>query len=371
MMTSLCITLDSWYWAVNRRRGGTQLKREDRIDVLRGIGLLCIILAHVEPPGILFQMRNFDVPLMVLVAGSAFAISTQNRPKFGYIKYIKNRFIRLVVPTWIFLLTFFIFTLIASRVMHKPYPFSSHTILSSFLLLNGIGYVWIIRVFILVSLIAPFTLSYSKSPDNTPKQTCVAVFVVYAIYEILFRYIPNSDQTFLKAMLNDIIYMAIPYGFIFFLGTRLYAMRARSMFIASIISLLLFVVYAFFLYESNGHFIPTQNYKYPPTAYYILYAMFASIGLYWLFQTKIYSHIPGKDYVAFLGRSSMWIYLWHILVLYLISWSHISINFALKYIVVFGAAVGVTMVQMYLLKKMLLSINSQEKRGLLKAVLSG
>ena len=255
--------------------------------------------------------------------------------------------------------------------MDKPYPFSSHTILSSFLLLSGIGYVWIIRVFILVSLIAPFTISYYKFPDKTPKQTFIAVFVVYAVYEILFRYIPNSDQTFLKIMLNDIFYMAIPYGCIFFLGTRLYAMSAKSMFIASIISLLLFVAYAFFLYELNGHIIPTQNYKYPPTAYYIFYAMFASIGLYWLFQTNIYSHIPGKGYVAFLGRSSMWIYLWHILVLYLMSWAHISINFALKYIVVLSAAVGIALVQMYLLKKVLLYINSLEKRKLLKAVFSG
>jgi fucose 4-O-acetylase-like acetyltransferase len=347
------------------------LKREDRIDVLRGIGLLCIILAHVGPPGILFQMRNFDVPLMVLVAGSAFVISTQNRPKPGYIEYVKTRFVRLLIPTWIFLITFFVFTLIASLTMHKPYPFSSHTIISSFLLSSGIGYVWVIRVFILVSLIAPFVLIYDKFPDNTQKKAFITVFIVYVLYEILLRYIPNSDQPFINVMLNDILYTAIPYGCIFFLGTRLYAMSGKSMLATSMIFLFLFAAYAFLLYKLNGHIIPTQKFKYPPTAYYISYAMFASIGLYWLSQTNIYPHIPGKDYMAFLGRSSMWIYLWHILILYLISWSHISINFVLKYLVVLGAAVLIAMAQMILLKKVLISINSQEKGKFLKAVFSG
>ena len=172
-------------------------------------------------------------------------------------------------------------------------------------------------------------------------------------------------------MLNDILYMIIPYGCIFFFGMRLYGMNTRNVLMASMISFLLFFTYACFLYKLNGHFIPTDQYKYPPTAYYILYAMSVAIGLYWLSLTKIYMHIPGKNHVAFLGRSSLWIYLWHILILYLLAWSHVSINFILKYIVVLSAAVGIAMAQMILLNKVLIAIDSKEKRKLLKAVFSG
>lgn len=334
---------------------------------------MCIILAHARPPLIIFQMRNFDVPLMVLVAGSAFAISTQTRPKSRYFEYIKNRFIRLVVPTWIFLFTFFVLTLIVSLVMNKPYPFSSHKILTSFLLFRGIGFVWIIRVFILVSLIAPFTIFNSEFPYNSHQKTFIAVFVLYAIYEVSFRFFPNVDQTHLRVMFNNTLYMVIPYGCVFFLGTRLYTMSAKSMLIASLTSLLLFVAYALILYKFkfDGHFIPTQQRKYPPTAYYLSYAMFASIGLYWLLQTRIYSYIPGKDYIAFLGRSSLWIYLWHILIFYLMEWASISINFALKFIVMLCAAVGITTIQMFVLNKFLISTKSKEKSRLLKAIFSG
>ena len=39
------------------------------IDFLKLLGLFCIILAHVNPPAIIMQIRNFDVPLMVILSG--------------------------------------------------------------------------------------------------------------------------------------------------------------------------------------------------------------------------------------------------------------------------------------------------------------
>jgi fucose 4-O-acetylase-like acetyltransferase len=352
-------------------RGEILLERDDRLDVLRGIGLLCIILAHVGPPRVLFEIRNFDVPLMVLVAGSAFAISTQTRPKLEYLKYIKSRFIRLVIPTWIFLVTFFLITLIASMIMHKPYPFSSDTILSSFLLLSGIGCVWIIRVFLLVSLIAPFTLFLGISNPNSLKRTFFIILVMYAIYEISARFIHIPDQTFLKILLNEILFMVIPYGCIFFFGTRLYLMSGKKILFMSFISFLLFAVYAAVLYEKNCHIVPIQTYKYPPTAYYILYAMFFSTCLYWFSQTDIYSYIPGKKWISFLGRSSLWIYLWHILILFLIRWSYISMNFAVQYLVVLGASVSIVMLQVFILDRVLLSTDSQKTKRILKTIFRG
>ena len=81
--------------------------RDDRIDVLRAIGLLCIVLAHVDPPSFILQLRNFDVPLMVLISGSTFYITANNRRQNTYLSYLIDRIFRLVVPTWIFLLFFF------------------------------------------------------------------------------------------------------------------------------------------------------------------------------------------------------------------------------------------------------------------------
>lgn len=44
------------------------MKRLKNIDVLKFIGLFCIILAHGFPPNIIFQIRNFDVVLMIMIS---------------------------------------------------------------------------------------------------------------------------------------------------------------------------------------------------------------------------------------------------------------------------------------------------------------
>lgn len=76
------------------------MKREKYIDVLKVIGLLGIILAHVQPPEVLFQLRNFDVVLMILV--SAY-LGLQSKKSEKLISYLIKRFKRLVIPTWIFI----------------------------------------------------------------------------------------------------------------------------------------------------------------------------------------------------------------------------------------------------------------------------
>lgn len=41
-------------------------ERDIRIDMLRTIALFCIMLAHVNPPPVIFDIRNFDVVWFLL-----------------------------------------------------------------------------------------------------------------------------------------------------------------------------------------------------------------------------------------------------------------------------------------------------------------
>ncbi|MGX7099286.1 acyltransferase family protein [Globicatella sanguinis] len=84
------------------------IKRDVSIDVLRSIGLLCIILAHVSAPKFVLQIRNFDVPLMAFIMGISFYLTNKNK-HFNLIEYSKKRFKRLLFPTWKFLTIFFTF----------------------------------------------------------------------------------------------------------------------------------------------------------------------------------------------------------------------------------------------------------------------
>jgi len=343
------------------------LKRDDTLDMLRGIGLLCIMLAHVGPPAFLFQLRNFDVPLMVLVAGSSFAMSTANGLKTGYIEYIIKRLIRLVIPTWTFLSLFFLLTLITSFIMQKTYPFPFYKIFASFFLGTGIGYVWIIRVFLLISLIAPLT-RFANASYIKGKWSYSIVFTVYLIYEFMVRHIPVPNQVFLKMILDKIVYMAIPYGCIFFLGTRILMLSCRQIFGLAMVSLIVCTLYAFVLNQTIGGFAPVQDYKYPPTAYYISYGLSIALLLFWISRTPLFGLAPFKNNLAFFGRSSMWIYLWHIQVLYWFKWMGISIHFTVKYIIVAGVSAGIIFLQTAALNQTLIFIESQKVKKLLTSL---
>lgn len=118
------------------------VERDRSIDIIRSLGLLCIILAHVNPPFILFQVRNFDVPLMVFISGYLFGGKNQTFKSIRDItSYLWKRFVRLVLPVWAFLSLFYSiqhFFPFLFKIDYTQYP---NIILSSYMLMDGFGYV--------------------------------------------------------------------------------------------------------------------------------------------------------------------------------------------------------------------------------------
>ena len=54
-------------------------ERDYKIDILRFIAIICIILSHTKPPETIFLLRNFDVTLMVMIMGASFYLSNNNK----------------------------------------------------------------------------------------------------------------------------------------------------------------------------------------------------------------------------------------------------------------------------------------------------
>lgn len=106
--------------------------RKKNIDILKSIGLICIILAHVNPPKIIFQARNFDVVLMIIISSYLFFCSSSKIDSFSaYIQYVWKRIKRLLFPTWIFLTLFFLL-----NTLFNIQTLNFKVILSSYLLGN-------------------------------------------------------------------------------------------------------------------------------------------------------------------------------------------------------------------------------------------
>jgi len=335
--------------------------RNINFDSLRTIGLICIILAHTSPPDILFQIRNFDVPLMVIVSGAVFGISASNK-QLSYGNYVKKRIFRLVAPTWFFLFFFFtliyLFTLISGRM----YPFSQKTIVSSFALISGIGYVWVIRVFILVALIAPFLSELNEKIDRDIEYFII-LLTIYFFYELIYFFYRGTEIYVLDLIIKYFLFYLLPYGCLFGFGLRLPNLDNKSIFLLTIISLVVFMVETILNYST--HFVPTQQYKYPPRVYYLSYSLFALLSLYLLLNNTA-PKIFNNSIHSFVSSSSIWIYLWHILFIYIWDFSIFfrpiwTNSFIIKFTIVLFLAIAATYLHKTLAKIFIQKINSKNK----------
>lgn len=124
------------------------MKRDSSIDLMRFIGL-----SRSTSP--LFQFRSFDVPLMVFTSGLAFA-GKQTGP---YLSFIFKRTLRLIVPVFIFVSAYILLNPVLSDLGWVD-EYTGKVIRGTYMLrLNpSIGYVWVIRVFLIVMLLTPLLL---------------------------------------------------------------------------------------------------------------------------------------------------------------------------------------------------------------------
>lgn len=274
--------------------------RDTTVDILRFIAISGIILIHVNPPHIaICQLRNFDVPLMVFLSGVVFSFS--NREIVGvkaFLQYEWKRIKQILLPTWIFLLIYW-----AICFMLKGTIPSSETVISYLTLGTG-WYIWIMRVFLLVALIAPFLpIVKNKIPITV---TIPIMVVVLCLFEWLAP--EEADNWWYY------LFMTIPYMLIFGLGYWIKDITRQNQLLLIMLSALVYAVFALILYKQTGSYQDTQIFKYPPRLYYISYAIMCILIL-WQGRTYIsliLQLIHLDNLCSFIGSHTMWVYFWHI-----------------------------------------------------------
>lgn len=303
-----------------------QKSRDLRFDILKMVGLLCIILAHSHPPSFLFQLRNFDVPLMVIVSGALFYLSLRNK-KYRYSTYLQTRIPRLIAPVWLFLSFFFGFNYLLYSILGYTYPFSTKVVLKNFLLMNGMDfdYVWIIRVFVITAIISPLIFNFYEKLSK--RNFSIVLTTIYCLYELGYALLEslgiNQTSNFFLNLSEEFLFYSIPYGCLCAIGIALPQMNKKLVLRIIIIFSTLFLILAVYHFWVIGEFAQTQIFKYPPRLYYLSYAIAISIGTYLAIDNllgqnneilKRFSWI--NQCILFLSSSSLWIYLWHIFWLY-------------------------------------------------------
>jgi hypothetical protein len=326
-----------------------QHNRNFELDILRGCGLLLIILAHCDPPKILYQLRDFDVPLMVIVSAVTFAMLYKDKAiniKSFYIKRTKQ----LILPAWYFLTFFFASLFIWSHFSAEfSFPYTQEEIISSFMLNWGIGFVWILRIFLFIALLTPPLLYFKDKVTNNYLYVGI-VLLVYVLYEMtassLYGVQPDITQ---HGLWGDVILPIVPYAVLYAYGLKLQEMSLKFMGLVSAVALFFFVYMGFNYYQEYGEVIPTLYLKFPPQLYYLSYAIFCTNILYVLVK-YLYPSTLFKTMWTWLSVNSLWVYMWHIYGLFL--WDHFymmtNATFAIsgaKYLFTLFFAIAVTQAQ--------------------------
>lgn len=249
-------------------------------------------------------------------------------------KYFVKRIKRLVVPTWIFLIFLFIF-----NYFFRIQVWDKKTIISSFLLNNGIGYVWIVRIYLIIALIIPI-ISNSIAKYGS-KKVYVGSAILYGIYELIAYY-----GAFNNGIVLYLFAYIIPCISLIVLSHAIVNSSNKRLIYMTIVSIVIFLMVFFRLYYINNRIVATQAYKYPFRFYYLSYAISVSLILLLILRNNKIEELLYNKVIEFISNNSFWIYLWHILFLQF----NICDNFIVKYIFVFLSSVVVTFLQGKIIK---------------------
>lgn len=295
------------------------------LDFLKFIGLMCVIIAHAGPPEWLFMMRNFDVPLMVIISSILGQKSFQKCKHIGSgsIYFCVDRAKRLVFPTWIFLIIYFFLLLLTGKT------YSNNYYLDSFLLSRyGVGYVWIILIYLYSALLIPL---FDKM--RTLKYSWICIVATYFVFEIAYFFKIGVNNK----LLDSTFYYIIPYGMLTYLGFNYHQFSKKAKNTIITIAALVFILCGMFYWQTHGSFVNVQIAKYPPRLYYLSYGILISFLLF-KFCEKVELKIYANRLVLFTSRNSMWLYLWHILALYIYDYLKLPQVWYIKFLIVYFVA---------------------------------
>lgn len=285
-------------------------KRDVSVDYLRVISLFSIFLLHCSPPNTINALLQFCVPAMVFVSGVCFTRRILNKKEYYY--YIKKRFFKIVRPASIFAVMFGVLVDFFCLLIHRDILFSPMDIFRGMLLYDGIGYVWIMRVFFLISLLTPLAQRIN-SITNEVLYICCCV-VMFILYRALFLSVENNS--ILYHLLYYFIFETIPYFLVWMTGMRYKNMKWWGK--ISIIVLCVLVL-TLELIRNNCDIYFIRLTKYPPSSAYLTYGLVITIFLYELLRMVVGKNVKLirlTTITCYLSSKSNELYLAHIPVVY-------------------------------------------------------
>lgn len=331
-----------------------KLKRDSSIDVLRFIGLSLIILAHSAPPLTIFNLRTFDVPLMLFVSGLTLF---NKRPDFSA-KFFIHRILRLVLPVYIFMTFYFI---IALAIQYKGINLNvtKSDVIGTYMLLAG--YVWIIRIFLIVGILTPFLL-YIRDHCSAIVIYCIAIITI-----IILEALISNGVLMNNIIVNKYVYYGMGYSVPFLIALKFPKLNLKWQIGTIVMFVILLIICALFYINPLGidgdNLIIFDKFKYPPQAYYLFYGIVGSLILYMLIvRMKLYKYL---EIFSFIGCNTIWIFLYHAPIIQVLT-KFTNLEWYVKYIITYSLATILCYIQIKIVNAIENRYNNNKLNNILK-----
>lgn len=338
-------------------------ERNFTIDIMRTLGILLIILAHMNPNQAdpVFQIRTFDVPMMIFISGASFFLAGKSEQ--SYFLYVWSRVKRLVFPVWVFLAFFYLITFLFNIEITR-WTLNYNTITTSFKLESGFGYVWIIKVFLIVALLSPI---YIMIINKIGGMKTIFLFTLMCLV-ITFLYFnhPNKTNGLVRFILDDNFIYSISYGLMFVIGYLISSLGKGKISIVFVINISLLVFFCAFYFDN----FRMNDYKYPPTIVYISYAIVMSIIIYSILNHLSFNNKSFIYIVNLIAPNTIWIYLWHIPMIFITN-AYFGKNYIINLVITVLFSVSMAYFQRVIIEKIALRIKRKNISNFIRLVFTG
>jgi len=269
--------------------------RYPEIDLLRGLAMVAMILIHttvfyVSNP-VAFFLWNYSqwaVPAFIYCSGYIYFL--KNNVNY----FSKKRFLRLLIPYWIFLPFFFLVLLIT-----YPKQLTIHYIFQSIFLTGGVQINWMVLLFLQFAVLLPILNWMHKQKT---------LFWIYSLLAI------GSSILFLfwKFPFDWRIIMWLPWSVVLLFSFFYIKKGKKNVILIILIFSLIFYLFSLFILHSKGHSTHFYDNKYPPNLLIISFGMVAISGFYIILEK---GRLPFSSILLFLSKNSYSVYFIHYLIL--------------------------------------------------------
>ncbi len=292
--------------------------RNYEIDILRGIGILAIIIIHVNAyflgnstAKLLWDYSQFTVQTFVFCAGYIFFSNKKQLSLRTFPSYFLKRVKRLILPYYLFLFLYFFFIWLSDpKSLNIAYLIRQLTLTTPGNELN-----WFVVLFLQFAVLIPILSWWGEKRK--------VFFHLYSLFALGFSLFLLSSQV----PINYKLTMWLPWSLILILSWYTARLEDRNWFYPITITVTFLTFYFLRLaLQLWGRSLTFYDNKYPPNLYFTSYGILITLLLMLSAQKGVFKGSIVKKTLTFLGVNSYSIFFIHFLLIF--SFAHF-LNFAL------------------------------------------